>query len=148
VKRHSPQNHNFLHLYPRYKIRGELQWMSESETPFAQRGHSSGCRTHLWMRLPCGARVEFSDAELLSVGQILSLSFLNGGFLMFSQSEFRNMIAAAAIVLASALAVHAADPFTLTSTTFKDGQMMPRKVANNLSTNPNCVGQNVSPQLA
>ena len=42
----------------------------------------------------------------------------------------------------------AADPFTLTSTTFKDGQLMPRKVANSLSTNPNCVGENVSPQLS
>src|SRR5882762_2036597 len=67
---------------------------------------------------------------------------------MFSQHDLRNMIAAAAIVLALAVAVRAADPFTLTSTTFKDGQMMPRKVANNLSTNPNCVGENVSPQLA
>src|SRR5467141_1017873 len=67
---------------------------------------------------------------------------------MFSQHDLRNMIAAAAIVLALAVAVRAADPFTLTSTTFKDGQMMPRKVANNLSTNANCVGENVSPQLS
>src|SRR5215813_7764858 len=67
---------------------------------------------------------------------------------MLSLRDLRNVIAAAAIVLASAIAVHAADPFTLTSTTFKDGQMMPRKVANNLSNNPNCVGQNVSPQLS
>src|SRR2546428_5974031 len=73
---------------------------------------------------------------------------LNGGTLMFSQHDLRNMIAAAAIVLALAVAVRAADPFTLTSTTFKDGQMMPRKVANNLSANPNCVGENVSPQLS
>jgi len=35
----------------------------------------------------------------------------------------------AGMVLVPTLAVHAADPFTLTSTTFKDGQMMPRKVA-------------------
>jgi Raf kinase inhibitor-like YbhB/YbcL family protein len=67
---------------------------------------------------------------------------------MFSQRDLRNMIAAAAIVLALAAAVRAADPFTLTSTTFKDGQMMPRKVANSLSANPNCVGENVSPQLS
>ena len=44
-------------------------------------------------------------------------------------------------------------PFTLTSTTFKDGQLMPRKVANkNLpgaaNPNPNCGGENVSPQLS
>src|SRR5438477_12865468 len=67
---------------------------------------------------------------------------------MFSQQNLRNVIAAAAIVLALGIAVRAADPFTLTSTTFKDGQMMPRKVANNLSNNPNCVGENVSPQLS
>src|SRR5207247_9892975 len=68
--------------------------------------------------------------------------------LMFSERNLRNLIAAAAIVLAMAATVRAADPFTLTSTTFKDGQMMPRKVANNLCNNPNCVGQNVSPQLS
>src|SRR5258705_3760185 len=67
---------------------------------------------------------------------------------MFSQRDLRNTIAAAAIVLTLAVAARAADPFTLTSTTFKDGQMMPRKVANNLSNNPNCVGENVSPQLS
>src|SRR3989442_14187951 len=68
--------------------------------------------------------------------------------LMFSERDLRNLIAAAATVLAMAATARAADPFTLTSTTFKDGQMMPRKVANSLSTNPNCVGQNVSPQLS
>src|SRR2546425_13199660 len=67
--------------------------------------------------------------------------------LMFSQRDLRNLIAAAAIVLAMAATVRAADPFTLTSTTFKDGQMRPTKVANNLSNNPNCVGENVSPLL-
>jgi Raf kinase inhibitor-like YbhB/YbcL family protein len=36
----------------------------------------------------------------------------------------------------------------VTSTTFKDGQMMPRKVANTNPQNPNCVGENVSPQLS
>src|SRR5437667_4935528 len=67
---------------------------------------------------------------------------------MFSERDLRNLIAAAATVLAMAATVCAADPFTLTSTTFKDGQMMPRKIANSLSNNPNCVGQNVSPQLS
>lgn len=42
--------------------------------------------------------------------------------------------------------------FDLTSTTFKDGQMMPRKVANSRANDPrnspNCVGENVSPQLS
>jgi Raf kinase inhibitor-like YbhB/YbcL family protein len=67
---------------------------------------------------------------------------------MLSRQDFRNMIAAAAVVLTLAPVVRGADPFTLTSTTFKDGTMMPRKVANSLSNNPNCVGQNVSPQLS
>src|SRR5438876_12045467 len=65
---------------------------------------------------------------------------------MLSRRDSRNLIAAAAMVLAFTVAAAAADPFSLTSTTFKDGQMMPRKVANNLSNNPNCVGENVSPQ--
>lgn len=59
-------------------------------------------------------------------------------------------VVVAAMVSASAFVVQAADPFTLTSTTFKDGQLMPRKVANssvNFSS-PNCVGENVSPQLS
>jgi len=43
---------------------------------------------------------------------------------------------------------NAADPFTLTSATFKDGTLMPRKVANKNPQNPNCVGDNVSPQLS
>jgi Raf kinase inhibitor-like YbhB/YbcL family protein len=67
---------------------------------------------------------------------------------MFSRRDFQNMIAGAAIILVLAPALRAADPFKLTSTTFKDGQMMPKKVANNLSNNPNCVGENVSPQLS
>src|SRR5579872_7277340 len=45
----------------------------------------------------------------------------------------------------------AAAPFTLTSTTFRDGTMMPVKVANKnqpgAQPNPNCVGENVSPEL-
>jgi len=56
----------------------------------------------------------------------------------------------AGMVLVPTLAVHAANPFTLTSTTFKDGQMMPRKVAASTANlkSPNCVGENVSPQLS
>src|SRR5215468_1862069 len=70
------------------------------------------------------------------------------GPLMFSRQDIRSTVAVAAIVLALASIANAADPFTLTSTTFKDGQMMPRKVANNTANNPNCVGENVSPQLS
>jgi hypothetical protein len=42
----------------------------------------------------------------------------------------------------------AAEVFTLTSTTFSDGALMPKKMSNSLPTNPNCVGENVSPQLS
>lgn len=67
---------------------------------------------------------------------------------MSSTRHLQYLLAASAVVLASASVASAADPFTLTSTTFKDGQMMPRKVANANPTNPNCVGENVSPQLS
>ncbi len=45
-------------------------------------------------------------------------------------------------------AANAAEVFTLTSTTFTDGSIMPKKVANNTANNPNCVGENLSPQFA
>jgi Raf kinase inhibitor-like YbhB/YbcL family protein len=67
---------------------------------------------------------------------------------MSSVLHLRRLVAASAIGLAWAASAIAADPFTLTSTTFKDGQLMPRKVANSTPTNPNCVGENVSPQLS
>jgi Raf kinase inhibitor-like YbhB/YbcL family protein len=68
----------------------------------------------------------------------------------------RHLFAAAAAALAlgfaatTATTANAAGLFTLQSTTFADGKMMPKKVANsqaNASTNPNCVGENVSPEL-
>ncbi|HET9715379.1 MAG TPA: YbhB/YbcL family Raf kinase inhibitor-like protein [Pseudolabrys sp.] len=45
-----------------------------------------------------------------------------------------------------ASAAHA-EPFTLTSSNFKDSTMMDRKHAGNIASNPNCIGQNVSPEL-
>jgi Raf kinase inhibitor-like YbhB/YbcL family protein len=60
-----------------------------------------------------------------------------------------------ALVLTSAVALvsfcvpaSAADVFSLTSSTFKDGTMLPKKAANNAPGNPNCVGENVSPQFS
>ena len=41
-----------------------------------------------------------------------------------------------------------ANAFVLTSTTFKDGGMMLQKVSNKPPPNPNCVGENISPQLS
>jgi Raf kinase inhibitor-like YbhB/YbcL family protein len=66
---------------------------------------------------------------------------------MSSPLSIGRLIAASALFALSA-STASAQVFTLTSTTFKDGQLMPRKVANNTSTNANCVGENVSPQLS
>jgi Raf kinase inhibitor-like YbhB/YbcL family protein len=57
------------------------------------------------------------------------------------------------VVLASGLvlggqAARADGIFTITSSTFKDGQLLPKKAAGNNKSNPNCVGDNVSPQLS
>jgi Raf kinase inhibitor-like YbhB/YbcL family protein len=44
-----------------------------------------------------------------------------------------------------------AEVFTLKSTTFEDGKMMPKEAANsaaNTGNNPSCVGENVSPQFS
>jgi Raf kinase inhibitor-like YbhB/YbcL family protein len=61
-----------------------------------------------------------------------------------------SLLAGAGMVLAMAFASDAANAqaMNLTSTTFKDGTMMPKMVANKNAQNPNCVGENVSPQLS
>jgi Raf kinase inhibitor-like YbhB/YbcL family protein len=62
------------------------------------------------------------------------------------------LVAAATLTLGLfGTAANAADIFSLTSSTFKDGTLMPKKVANspaNAPTNPSCVGDNVSPQFS
>ena len=35
--------------------------------------------------------------------------------------------------------------FSLTSPAFRDGGMMPVKFAGNIKSNPNCIGENISP---
>lgn len=59
-------------------------------------------------------------------------------------------LAAAGCIYAAQAAAPA--PFTLKSTTFRDGTLMPTKVSNTnapgAQPNPNCVGQNVSPELS
>ena len=67
---------------------------------------------------------------------------------MFSALQVRRVVAASVVGLAWTTAAFAQGPFALTSTTFKDGTLMPRKVANMNPQNPNCVGENVSPQLS
>jgi len=52
-----------------------------------------------------------------------------------------------AVALTLVTDVYAADPFTLTSSNFKDGATMDRKHSGNIASNPNCIGQNVSPDL-
>jgi Raf kinase inhibitor-like YbhB/YbcL family protein len=68
---------------------------------------------------------------------------------MSAQRLYLVAVTAVAFVFAAA-AADAADVFTLKSTTFQDGKMMPKKVANSQAnmSNPNCVGENVSPQLS
>lgn len=58
-------------------------------------------------------------------------------------------LAAAVLALALGSAVARADGvFTLSSTTFQDGKIMPKRVANSNPSNPNCVGENVSPEFS
>jgi Raf kinase inhibitor-like YbhB/YbcL family protein len=65
----------------------------------------------------------------------------------------RHLYAAAAATFAlgfAATTANAAGIFTIQSKTFADGKMMPKKVANTQANghgNPNCVGENVSPEL-
>ncbi len=60
----------------------------------------------------------------------------------------RQSLAAAAGILLIAGTAHAADVFTITSSAFKDGGRLPTKMAGDNKQNPNCVGENVSPQLS
>jgi Raf kinase inhibitor-like YbhB/YbcL family protein len=52
-----------------------------------------------------------------------------------------------AVCIWTATAAKAQTPFTLTSATFKDGEWLPKKSAGNIANNPNCIGENVSPDL-
>jgi Raf kinase inhibitor-like YbhB/YbcL family protein len=52
------------------------------------------------------------------------------------------------VALLAATVPARAAPMTLTSTSFKDGEVLDKKHAGAISTNPNCVGENVSPQLS
>jgi len=71
---------------------------------------------------------------------------------MHFNNPVRYLLGAGVLTLALAANAMAAEPFTLMSKTFKDGQMMPQKVSNTAAShnpvNKNCVGDNVSPQLS
>src|SRR5262245_56581108 len=57
------------------------------------------------------------------------------------------MTLSAAMFVLLSTAAFAADPFTLTSSSFTDGAKMDVTHAGASKSNPNCVGQNVSPDL-
>ena len=57
------------------------------------------------------------------------------------------LLAALAVSIAPG-AMAATAPFSLVSSSFKDGATLKLKNAGNIAANPNCVGQNVSPQLS
>lgn len=59
-----------------------------------------------------------------------------------------HLIAAAAAALLVSSAANAQAVFEISSTTFKDGQFLPKKSAGANKANPNCVGENVSPQFS
>ena len=63
------------------------------------------------------------------------------------QSLIRPAALAGALAVC-ALPALAAGPFTLSSSSIKDGVMMARKHAGNVPGNVNCVGENVSPALS
>ena len=63
----------------------------------------------------------------------------------------RASIFAAAVMLAAfcgAQNANAQGVFTLSSTSFKDGDRLPTKHAGNLKANPNCVGESISPAFS
>ena len=63
-------------------------------------------------------------------------------------SKLRQLLAVAAGALLLAGTAQAAEVFTITSSAFKDGQLLPKKMAGDNKANPNCVGENVSPALS
>jgi Raf kinase inhibitor-like YbhB/YbcL family protein len=68
---------------------------------------------------------------------------------MNSRSRKHIAILSLSLAIAAGIASGArAEIFSLTSANFRGNEIMPKKAANNASTNPNCVGENVSPQLS
>src|SRR6266849_9831271 len=63
----------------------------------------------------------------------------------------RSLLLAGGFALAfacSAQSANAQAAFTITSSSFKDGERLATKMAGNNKSNPNCVGDNVSPALS
>src|SRR5947209_12073093 len=55
---------------------------------------------------------------------------------------------AGGVALATSTGAFAADPFMLKSSAFEDNGKMAAKYAGNNKQNPNCVGENISPELS
>ena len=63
----------------------------------------------------------------------------------------RSLLLAAGVALVFAWGSQGANAqgvFTITSKNFKDGERLATKMAGNNKQNPNCVGENVSPELS
>jgi Raf kinase inhibitor-like YbhB/YbcL family protein len=63
----------------------------------------------------------------------------------------RGLILAGAMAIATCAGAHqagAAAAFTLSSSSFKDGALLAKKMAGDNKSNPNCVGENVSPAFS
>jgi Raf kinase inhibitor-like YbhB/YbcL family protein len=60
----------------------------------------------------------------------------------------RQMLAVATVILLMAGSAQGAEVFTITSSVFKDGELLPKRMAGDYKANPDCVGENVSPPLA
>ncbi len=68
---------------------------------------------------------------------------------MFALSRIGSFALAAGLALTlSSGGAYAQAAFTLSSSSFKDGERLPAKMAGNNKQNPNCVGENVSPALS
>src|SRR5258706_16313124 len=68
-----------------------------------------------------------------------------------SAMSIRHSILATAVALAAICGVQGANAqgvFTFSSTGFKDGERLPTKFAGNNKSNPNCVGENISPAFS
>jgi len=63
----------------------------------------------------------------------------------------RNLLLAGGVALAMTCGFQGANAqgvFTITSKSFKDGERLATKMAGNNKQNPNCVGDNISPELS
>ena len=68
---------------------------------------------------------------------------------MLSTCKFGALLLTGGLALAfTGQSAHAQAAFSITSSSFKDGERLATKMAGNNKQNPNCVGENVSPALS